>query len=224
MAKYKYSQSHFNALTKCVPTSVDLTSPGGNAIQKWANGVEEKIRLNLPDRKLSKQEIINLADTGTLSTKELFLHIMAWGEMYPINARRVFTNFKQTKLLMEKLLRGRISPEDAFSEFEKLYETGQMKGMKPAFFTKLIRFCSKNPRACIMDQWSAKSINLLLGQKLIQLNNSGSPEIGLGKAPYSKFCDVMDDLSQTFQKTPDEMDSILMSKGNWRKYLKSNYK
>jgi len=46
-----------------------------------------------------------------------------------------------------------------------------LQGCGPAFFTKIMFFFSSNLRCFIMDQWTSRSINLLLGENLIKLDN-----------------------------------------------------
>ena len=45
-----------------------------------------------------------------------------------------------------------------------------MKGVGPAFYTKLIYFLG-NQEGLIMDQWTAKSVNLLCNNKIIKLDS-----------------------------------------------------
>lgn len=48
--------------------------------------------------------------------------------------------------------------------------TGAIPGIGPAFFTKLIYFFSPTPDFYILDQWTAKSVNLLTGNWVVKMS------------------------------------------------------
>ena len=92
-----------------------------------------------------------------------------------------------------------------------------------------------------MDQWTSRSINLLLGKNLIKLDNRVTVnkkkyEDGQGNTGdvYEKFCETVETLCKEIQKTdrfitPNETEQLIFSRGGrenkkafWREYLIKN--
>ncbi len=108
----------------------------------------------------------------------------------------------------------------------------------PAYFTKLMFFTSYKANSCfIMDQWTARSINLLIDDQYICMRNSKNPspsKEGNNGKKYNRFCLIIEDLSKKISKikkplliTPSEVEQLLFSRGGkkdkleWRKYVQS---
>jgi len=74
----------------------------------------------------------------------------------------------------------------------------------PAYFTKLMFFTSNEANPCfIMDQWTARSINLLIDDQYISMRNSKNPspsKDGNNGKKYNKFCLIIEDLSKKISK------------------------
>ena len=109
----------------------------------------------------------------------------------------------------------------------------------PAYFTKLMFFSSFQENSCfIMDQWTARSINLLIDDQYISMRNSQNPspsKIGNNGKRYDRFCKIIEDLSYKISKikepieiTPSEVEQLIFSRGGnmnkleWRKYVEQN--
>ena len=130
-----------------------------------------------------------------------------------------------------------LSRADIYNDFFKL----DLKGCGPAYFTKIMFFFSEKIPCFIMDQWTSRSINLLLGKNLIKLDN----KIAVNKRKYKdgkgntgevyeKFCNSVDILCDEINKTsrtitPDETEQLIFSRGGrenkkalWREYLIKN--
>ena len=89
-----------------------------------------------------------------------------------------------------------------------------------------------------MDQWTARSINLLIDDQYISMRNSQNPspsKIGNNGKKYNKFCQIIEDLSYKISRikepiviTPSEVEQLIFSRGGnmnkleWRKYVEQN--
>ena len=127
---------------------------------------------------------------------------------------------------------------DIYNDFFKL----DLKGCGPAYFTKIMFFFSSKKIPCfIMDQWTSRSINLLLGKNLIKLDNrvtvnKKNYKDGLGNtgAVYEEFCNSVEFLCDEINKTsrtisPEKTEQLIFSRGGrsqkkafWRGYLIKN--
>jgi len=105
--------------------------------------------------------------------------------------------------------------------------------MGPAFFTKLIYFFGKSAtdRGYIMDQWTARSANLLLDTPLVHVIETRSGSWVSDKNSeevYEIFCQFIERLSHELNVTTDLAEEIIFSNGNkgrlhtrgaWRDYV-----
>ena len=116
-----------------------------------------------------------------------------------------------------------------------------MKGVGPAFYTKLIYFLGDH-EGLIMDQWTAKSVNMLCNDKIVKLDSSGYVSKRNKETTYIKFIEIlkklqielaMDSLSEIealifstsrkVNRTGLSLDQNLVA-SEWRHFLIENYK
>jgi hypothetical protein len=101
----------------------------------------------------------------------------------------------------------------------------RLPGLGPAFSTKLIFFMRAIEDGYVMDQWLAKSVNLLVGEKVVEMAGEAvSPK----NTPenYENFCLAIDCLSETLGISPDATEQALFSiggkkPGKWREYVRN---
>ena len=104
-----------------------------------------------------------------------------------------------------------------------------------AYFTKLIYFFSAEPHGYILDQWTARSTNLLCGKEKINLTwgkykNKGFAVVNDSNTvtDYSFFCDFVRELTSHCDHLtdPGDTEAALFSKGRgkgrWRNYVIQN--
>jgi hypothetical protein len=101
----------------------------------------------------------------------------------------------------------------------------------PAFFTKLLYFFSPGNNFFIMDQWTAKSINLLKGEEVVKLDSDPqSPHRHFVArrncgSDYNKFCEKIDELAIFLGVSGEEIEQRLFAGVHpWRGYVINNYR
>lgn len=133
---------------------------------------------NLPKSPLNRYELLKLIDayrnTGDLdkpTLRMLIVSVFAWGGMGTSgsNGKLAIDTIQNYEEICLELLNG-MSSVDAYANFYQLKNSGKMRGIRPAYYTKLIFFFG-DQSGLIMDQWTARSTNLLLGKKIIRLDN-----------------------------------------------------
>lgn len=155
--------------------------------------------------------------------------------------------------IAKKIQHGCLDRESAYDEFRKLRAEKNMHGVGPAYFTKLIYFLmpqanSPKPGGYIMDQWAGRSVNYLLGRRVVHMNYSMSWNRDSGKpsstftvsdlntgADYERFCAAVDALLEEVRTPPgieehpkaNWIDAALVGKGKpnpsrWRSFLLEN--
>lgn len=156
-----------------------------------------------------------------------YLSAMAWGGQGTLKTQHAVEPLKQRAKIedcLHQLREGVLNRSEAYDMFRK----AGIKQLGPSYFTKLIYFFDTAEPAgrYIMDQWTAKSVNLLTGRTIVHLT-SGSPTPAKNTgASYEAFCLVVDHIAQQLGQTGDEVEQRLFSiggkgvnRGPWRRYL-----
>ena len=170
------------------------------------------------------------ADSG-ISNLEVVLDIFAWGGINRKHACLALKSFNSWCRIISSLRNETYSSFDGYNEFYKLRNNNELSGIGPAYYTKLIFFCHPKNDGYIMDQWTARSVNLLIASSsdIIHLNKSKffqrvSDEKNHQEV-YKKFCCVIKNLAKECgNRDPKQIEEALFSKGgrytlDWRKYV-----
>ena len=142
--------------------------------------------------------------------------------------------------LSENIRMEKLDRVKAYEGFSELRAKGELKGMAPAYFTKLIFFLmtEARPRGYIMDQWTSASVNLLSSKPIVEMQRSFF-QLKTSKrifetvsdkntsSNYENYCKFIETLSTAkwLDVDPERVEEMLFSKGRglgtWRNYLVS---
>lgn len=200
----------------------------GKAPRDWASTYEiEEATLVFSDKRRDRNSVRVICQDPSIPVLQGYVEVMAWGSQGsgPGGSRHVLTAWKDKEKIEQKLHRirnGGLSRRDAYNLF---LNEGRITGLGPAYWTKLLYFFSPDASFYILDQWTAKSINLLLGYQLVRMqgdalsnkNKSGN---------YQAYCEEVDKIAKILGNEGDQVEEMLMSKGGkepwpWRAYVKS---
>ena len=159
-----------------------------------------------------------------------YVCVMAWGAQMPgKNAKSALAQFEEIKPLLLKIRSGTLSRAETYDLF---CNDGRIKGLGPAYFTKLLFFFSPKLDAYIMDQWTAKSINYLTDLNLVAMEGDGVSSKNTGE-DYNNYCEKVEALVVEAGKngetlTGEEMELRLFSHGGrppgaWRSIIKTAF-
>ena len=188
--------------------------------------------------------IARIKDASALSEvcKDILIR---WGGMQRNHFKMLDANHGWLRVA-GAILEGATTRKEAYALFAALRVDGELKGMGPAYFTKLIYFLMprSNGQAIgyIMDQWVGCSVNILAGKDIVVMNQSFSVSkkkdvleqvasftVSDINTPqhYENYCRVVEGLSEEMQKSPEWTELYLMSKGGarsfrWREYVREN--
>lgn len=206
-------------------------------------GAIAKATENLPDFKPCRTFLKAQCEDQKIDDLTCFLSIMAWGGMRISNGEKVLPKWDQIQPTMKKLRAGCIDRGQAYTEFCNFRKNNPGSGMGPAFFTKLIFFAHPSHDGYIMDQWTSRSINLLIDSPkplvrlapYIQQKATYSRVVDLNDADtYQAYCRAVEQLAKIAVKdgqaiTPEIVEERLFSRGGrpaqrgrWRQYLLDN--
>ena len=207
---------------------------------KWAKTVGLKGLSSAATAKpLSRCRLKAMAkETGTFTNLEVLWAILCWGGMRRNHARPLQhpgqrSNLQALEEIINDLRHVRLNRMDAYSVFSSTIKDRGIKGLGPAFFTKLIFFASPRHDGYIMDQWTARSINLLCRDPFIKITSGGwvkpnnTPEI------YERFCQAVEllagpcDTDNERAAAFEKIEMCLFGTGGrpgkackWRKYVR----
>lgn len=215
------NQKHFETLLECVaairatedlPESVWI----GRSSQSWLTSVRRgdhaalinvdpaKFSVTAYNRRELREKIAQQKRaTSDAGLYDLAVDILAWGEMSIKNARYALPTWDAWKKPCAELIQG-LDAVEAYDQFFRLQHTRAMRGIGPAYYTKLIYFLGKGD-GLIMDQWTSRSMNLLFGP-FIKINREwkssdrGSVDSRSDKATYKKYLTGVATLSTHLSK------------------------
>lgn len=229
MADYEIStiEPHMSVFRACS----DLHSPwvGKNA-NRWANKVSPGLgsRFRLKAGQFSRDELRRFCGRRNTSAAACFLAVMAWGGMRLDHARAAWLTRNHWLPTLSAIRSGRLSRQACYAKFSKLRRMGRIPGVGPAYFTKLIFFTRPQEDGYIMDQWTGKSINLLVAPAIVHLSKPGYVTDSNGACDYEKFCVAVDMLASQLSIAGSEAEERLFSIGGripgaWRAYVRKKW-
>ena len=215
-----------------------FTDTLGTSAASWYSHIAKSSRggalQNLSKHPASRETLFRMSSDFEVSDFDLTIAILAWGGMRRDSGRSALSNFKSWRFIISKLRQGELDRADAFEVFAEIRRNGELKGMGIAYFTKLVFFAGQNHDGYIMDQWTARSVNLLADEEVVKLRwaKLGKKRIAvvsdLNTAnDYVAFCEFIEAIAEeaSDQTTPQDVEKAMFSmgrgKGIWRNYLKS---
>lgn len=181
---------------------------------------------------LSRLELLTLSKSSAVSSFDCCVSIMAWGGMNRKHGTKALATFHIWESVIDQLRGGVICHLEAFEKFQAIRKAGDLPGMGIAYFTKLIYFLDVFNKGYILDQWTARSTNLLHGKNAISLTwgSYGKRRFAVVNdkntaVEYDFFCNFVTELAALCDHltSPDETEEALFSQGrkqgNWRDYV-----
>ena len=173
---------------------------------------------NLSDVPLNRIQLLELIhpyrNIGKLDKsilRKLIVSVLAWGGLgrSPSNGKLAIDTIEAYEDVCSELLIGMPSIK-AYEKFYNLKKSKKMQGIRPAYYTKLIFFFG-DQSGLIMDQWTARSTNLLLNNRVIKLesklvSDDNSVEV------YKKYLEFISELKNELKiKTLAQTEEIIFS-------------
>lgn len=178
----------------------------------------------LPQESLDRSSVRAICRDFTKPVLFGYVCAMCWGvqEKGPRGSRGVTEAWDGRKTIeehLETIRKGNLSRGEAYN---LLSGKRKVKGLGPSYLTKLLFFFSPAEDLWIMDQWTAKSVNLLTGEMVVRI--SGGAPSGRNKGGnYQAFCEEIDKLASRINCDGNQIEQRLMSRakplGKWRKYV-----
>lgn len=175
--------------------------------------------LNQP---LDRHAVARICRDGRVHVLEAFAAAMAWGGMRPSNFRLAIGSQGLAPLL-ENLRKSRKSLQDDYVMTLKACET--IGGLRISFWSKLLYFFRRAGDAPILDQRTAKSINVIFPNSIRMKGNFPAPDLSVEE--YETYIDLLKQLCKRLREdwSAIDMETALFDhpKGKWRKWVRSQY-
>lgn len=143
----------------------DFKQWNGINAKDWGNYFYEKSLNQSLELKITRKELLDTEFVDKLTNEELAIAILSWGGMNREHGKSLFKHNEWLNLIGKMRGDEIQTREEAYELFKNLRKNKKLKGMRPAYFTKLICFVNPKLKGYIMDQWTSKSINLLFDNK-----------------------------------------------------------
>lgn len=174
MSLFSFSEKHLMEFDGFLSQSQNRDYGVGKRPHAFAHGFPSVQFGLLPTKQISREEVFALSRNVLVNTSTVCAGILAWGGMRMANRDRLLSTDEWLPVA-EKVRGGGLDRGMVYEAFDLLYQGGRLKGLGPAYFTKLIYFLTPRQAAnrhyaYIMDQWAACSINLLIGRNVVLMD------------------------------------------------------
>ncbi len=177
----------------------------------------------LPNAQLNRTDVRLICRDSNHSVLFGYVCAMAWGLQRRANVKNAWGEHDKIADLLLQLRAGGLSRRQAYDLF---CGAGEVKGLGPSYFTKLLYFFSPALDYYIMDQWTAKSINLLTGVHVVRVYDDSPTRENKG-GNYQAFCEEVDHLAKLLRQTGDQIEQRLFAgdgaRTSWRAYVEAHY-
>lgn len=202
----------------------------GNNSLNWGLSILEGDKNIDPflNKQFNRYDLFEYCQNQNNDDLNILIAILSWGGMRRDHARRLFENRNVIIRLVKELRNGNFETrQQAFEVFQNQRSANMLPGIGIGYFTKLICFLAPNLNGYIMDQWVAKSINLLTGQQIVNLTSNNWVNDKNESNTYEIFCQHIDNLAELLNCSGFEAEKRIFSvgrgNGQWRNYLINNY-
>lgn len=209
----------------------------GSKVSEWWSWVSDRLEHqdigvdlshSIFSKPLSRSSLKEMCKNEAISDATCTAAILAWGGQHRAHGVTTFEQFERIQPIVSKLRNREITPEKAYSDFHDLWACKKISGLGAAYYTKLIFFAEPSHAGYIMDQWTSKSVNLICGERFIQLTADGHVTVNNNADTYQRFCSIVERIGLLIGKSGEEVEMGMFSGGGrnplcWRKYVKENY-
>lgn len=200
-----------------------------------------QIQNTLPNILLNRNDVFIICNDVQLSLAYKVVCVFAWGAMRraPGVSDLFFSNWDNYSTDLNQIIQNfRSNVYSRGWAYEKLKRM-HMEGCRPAYYTKLL-FYFGDDDTYIMDQWTAKSVELLWDKSdriEIKFDTQGYVHANNHSGIYEEFCNRIETLTLTINNqlnsnyTPSQIEERIFSNGanlgqilgTWRAYVQANW-
>lgn len=194
----------------------------GKRARSWVRTVYEHAvpdwAADLPDVRQDRRQLEDYI-SGEQHHHRRVAAVLAWGGMFTKNGRLLRCRFDEC---VQTVANSTGTRKDCYQVLSAM----NAPGLGPAYFTKLIRYLRPSENGAvgfIMDQWLARSINLIFEAEpeSIVMHGQGKKYVDRTNDPstYEWFCARIEEVAAELNATPAQTEVFLFASREWRRYL-----
>ena len=189
----------------------------------------------LPNARLTREELYAICRDRPILYA--YVCVMAWGLQGAVpgsrrNVQAAWANRGEIESRIRALRSGTLCVEQAYDLFCGERAIG---GLGPSYFSKLLHFFFAGRSVPILDQWTARSVNLIAGRPVVRMAGHYPSPLNTGRE-YVRFCQAVELIASRASEAwcsermgVGEVEEQLFGKGGskpspWRAYVKSHSK
>ena len=184
---------YFTILRDSFPKPPTQTAVGRVPVEylKAVNGGDHSTRLlSLLDgqfRRLRRSRVHEICRDENIPVLEAYAVAMAWGGQHPVHFSSSIEEPSRSRLerMLHELRNSRNHREKDFEVVQSACT--RIRGLGISFFSKLLFFFRPDPDAFILDQWTAKSMDLLFEDPPVSVSRFGFPAPDTSPIQYDLF-------------------------------------
>lgn len=215
-------------ITKLPPDDVQWR---GYSPREWAQTVTGELYQKLPNESHTRRQLHRFIQGGDLSEREIYLAVMAWGRQKPHNGRLGWAGIDRIVPILRELRQEKICRLEGYSQFHNVTTSSDhtVKGIGPAFYTKLLFFVPPHSPGYILDQWTAKSMQLLIEREgsapFIKLTKGGYVAKSNDVDVYENFCHFIEAIAARYGLDEGDAEELIFSRSgqDWRSHVRTHW-
>ena len=197
------TKSYPYKLKKPLKTYINLLDKNNYLTSERKKSLEEKFKENLSPSKFNHYAVREICkDHHQYDIEDCILIILTWGQIRPSPTTLLLAwkslNSPDIKRFLEDIRSGKENDRmKIYTRFADYRYSADLKGIDTAYFTKLIYFLmNQDEKGYILDQFTARSSNILLRRNIININKDGTVASKQNDAEvYEKYCKFIEDLA-----------------------------
>jgi hypothetical protein len=209
--------------------------PVGYAPANWAarfqlSGIPDAASLSRTP--LTREELYGICQTRPLLFS--YVCVMAWGLQgaVPGSGRHVKSAWSHRHEITERLQFIRAENQKLEQAYNLFCAPNSIAGMGPSYFSKLLHFFGAARAMPIMDQWTARSVNLIAGRSVVRMAGKYPSPLNRG-LEYADFVRTMQRIADRAASAWNtecaplwQVEEQLFARGGknpspWRAYVRS---
>jgi hypothetical protein len=207
----------------------------GTLPHTWYGKIQECDSFEYPKRfkitgeeKFTREGLRRFLKEKGISNKQALIAILAWGNCKIANGKTLFEKSNDDEIddFIKSIKSSKIKTrEQAFDFFIRTKKAGKLKGLGVSFFTKVLWFLRPDLKGYILDQFTAKSVNLI-HKNTIRMTNDGHVNQNIKAFEYECYCISIENIAKEIKQTPEITEEILFGGDypEWRKIINQKTK
>jgi endonuclease III-like uncharacterized protein len=193
------NKTALNYLKKChdniteVPQDVRSKAWVGESASKWFQSINVDWKPStLSKEPLDRHQLLKYIEKLTsdkpisnAALRACIIEIFAWGGKR-FHKQKTLSSLSSFEQICRDLVENKINSVEAYDRFYIASISGGMKGLGPAYYTKLICFLG-DQTGLVMDQWTARSVNKLFDSEIVKLDAKKVVSPKNNSDNYAKF-------------------------------------